>query len=199
MKEKHCYNCTYVRKLEGKLVCRTVTGSMADLPDIFCCERYEEAKNRTPSTQAQIDSAVKDNPSMHGAKFKILDYVRVEGKDNIGKVVKIRADERYRFCYFVWYPDDRGEWTAERVMSLYEQPKTKPELVNHPDHYNSGGVECIDAILAARGSEATKEFCICDSMKYLWRLGHKDDAVQEAKKARWYLDKYIELCNREDD
>lgn len=199
MKEKHCYNCTYIRKLEGKLVCRTVTGSMADLPDVFCCKRYEEAKNRTPSTQDQMDSAIKDSPSTYGAKFKILDDVRVEGKDNIGKVVKIRPDERYRFCYFVRYPDDRGEWTAERVMSLYEQPKTKPELVNHPDHYNSGGVECIDAILAARGSEATKEFCICNSMKYLWRLGHKDDAVQEAKKARWYLDKYIELCNREDD
>lgn len=196
MKEKHCYNCTYVREMEGKLVCSTVTGSMADLPDFFCCKRYEEAKNRTPSTQAQIDSAIKDNPSMYGAKFKIFDEVRVEGVDEIGKVVKIRPDERYRFCYFVRYPDGRDTWVVERVMSLYEQPRTKPELVNHPDHYNSGGIECIDAILAARGPEATKEFCICNSMKYLWRLGHKDDAVQEAKKARWYLDKYIELCQQ---
>ena len=196
MKEKHCYNCTYVRNMEGKLVCRTVTGSMADLPDVFCCKRYEEAKNRTPSTQAQIDSAIKDNPSTYGAKFKIFDEVRVEGVDEIGKVVKIRPDEKYGFCYFVMYSNGGSGWAVERVMSLYEQPRTKPELVNHPDYYNSGGIECIDAILAARGPEATKEFCICNSMKYLWRLGHKDDAVQEAKKARWYLDKYIELCQQ---
>lgn len=182
--------------MEGKLVCRTVTGSMADLPDVFCCKRYEEAKNRTPSTQAQIDSAIKDNPSTYGAKFKILDEVRVEGVDEIGKVVKIRPDEKYGFCYFVMYSNGGSGWAVERVMSLYEQPRTKPELVNHPDYYNSGGIECIDAILAARGPEATKEFCICNSMKYLWRLGHKDDAVQEAKKARWYLDKYIELCQQ---
>lgn len=83
--------------------------------------------------------------------------------------------------------------------TVERKPKKSNSAVNHPSHYNSGGVECIDAILAARGSEATKEFCICNSMKYLWRLGHKDDAVQEAKKASWYLDKYIELCNREDD
>lgn len=120
MKEKHCYNCTYVRKMNGELVCRTVTGSMADLPDVLCCARYEEAKNRTPSTQAQMDSAVKDNSSTYGAKFKILDEVRVEGVDEIGKVVKIRPDERYRFCYFVRHPDGRGEWAVERVMSLYE-------------------------------------------------------------------------------
>lgn len=182
--------------MEGKLVCRTVTGSMADLPDVFCCKRYEEDKNRTPSTQAQIDSAIKDNPSTYGAKFKILDEVRVEGVDEIGKVVKIRPDEKYGFCYFVMYSNGGSGWAVERVISLYEQPRTKPELVNHPDYYNSGGIECIDAILAARGPEATKEFCICNSMKYLWRLGHKDDAVQEAKKARWYLDKYIELCQQ---
>lgn len=194
MKEKHCYNCTYVREMNGELVCRTVTGSMANLPNVLCCARYEEGKNRTPSPQAQMNSAVKDNPSTYGAKFKILDEVSVEGVDEIGTIGKIRPDEKYGFCYYVMYPNCRSEWTAERVMSLYEQPKAKPELVNHPDHYNSGGIECIDAILAARGSEATKEFCICNTMKYLWRLGHKDDAVQEAKKARWYLDKYIELC-----
>lgn len=80
------------------------------------------------------------------------------------------------------------------VECSFEDSLQEPvEAVEHPSHYNQGGIECIDAILAARGSEATKEFCICNAMKYLWRLGHKDDAVQEAKKAKWYLDKYIEL------
>lgn len=68
--------------------------------------------------------------------------------------------------------------------------------VNHPVHYNQGSIECIDAIQAARGDEATKEFCICNAIKYLWRLGHKDEPVQEAKKAIWYINKYIELSEK---
>lgn len=70
------------------------------------------------------------------------------------------------------------------------------EQVDSPAHYNQGGIECIDAIQAARGDEATKEFCICNAIKYLWRLGHKDEPVQEAKKAVWYINKYIELSEK---
>lgn len=193
MKEKHCYNCTYVREMEGKLVCRTVTGSMADLPDVFCCKRYEEAKNRTPSTQAQIDSAIKDNPSTYGAKFKILDEVCVEGVDEIGKVVKIRPDEKYRFCYFVRHPDGRGEWAVERVMSLYEQPRTKPDPINHPSHYNDYDVECIEMMRRIWGDEQVAIFCKLNAFKYRMRLGHKDAIDQDLAKEQWYINKLNEL------
>lgn len=30
-------------------------------------------------------------------------------------------------------------------------------------------------------------------MKYIWRLGHKDEEAQEIGKIKWYLDKYLEL------
>ncbi len=78
---------------------------------------------------------------------------------------------------------------GESVLNNAESPSN----TDHPAHYNNGSIECIDAILSARGVEATKEFCICNAMKYLWRLGHKDDAKQEAEKAKWYLEKYLSL------
>jgi hypothetical protein len=67
------------------------------------------------------------------------------------------------------------------------------DKVNHPQHY-TGDIECIDALLASRGKEEVRAFCICNAMKYLWRLGKKDDNIQEAKKAKWYIEKYIELA-----
>ena len=45
----------------------------------------------------------------------------------------------------------------------------KPDPVNRPAHYTSGGIECIDAMQAAFGAEAVKNFCLCNAFKYLWR------------------------------
>ena len=69
----------------------------------------------------------------------------------------------------------------------------KKEMVNHPSHYNQGDIECIDAMIAAKGLEKTIAFCECSVFKYDWRLGNKDAEEQEVGKIKWYLDKYLEL------
>jgi len=70
-----------------------------------------------------------------------------------------------------------------------ETPSTD-ERVNHPPHYTAhpSGVECID-VAEHYG------FCIGNAIKYLWRAGLKGDAIEDLKKARWYLDR--EISNRE--
>ena len=61
------------------------------------------------------------------------------------------------------------------------------DMVNHPPHYNKAGIECIDAIKAARmGSKRTAT----EISKYLWRHPYKN-GLEDLKKARWYLDKLI--------
>lgn len=67
----------------------------------------------------------------------------------------------------------------------------KPDPVNRPAHYTSGGIECIDAMQAAFGAEAVKDFCLCNAFKYLWRHRSKN-GVEDLKKARWYLNRLIE-------
>ena len=63
--------------------------------------------------------------------------------------------------------------------------------VNHPKHYNQGGIECIDAIKAAtvskRGIEAV---CVGNAIKYLWRYEEKN-GVEDIKKAKWYIERLI--------
>ena len=53
-----------------------------------------------------------------------------------------------------------------------------PDMVNHPSHYTAGGVECIEAIRAATGSQFTG-YLWGNAMKYLWRFPHKGSAVQD--------------------
>ena len=69
----------------------------------------------------------------------------------------------------------------------------KKEMVNHPSHYCQGDMECIDGLIGAFGRKEVATFCKINAMKYIWRLGHKDDEAQEIGKIKWYLDKYLEL------
>lgn len=62
-----------------------------------------------------------------------------------------------------------------------------------PSYYNDSEISCIDAMIAAKGLEATIHFCDGCVFKYEWRLGQKDLEEQEVGKMKWYLDKYIEL------
>ena len=70
------------------------------------------------------------------------------------------------------------------------------ETVNHPEHY-AGKVECIDSMIDTQGIDAVKGFCICNAMKYIWRHNNKN-GVEDIRKAVWYLNKYIELCEADD-
>ena len=68
--------------------------------------------------------------------------------------------------------------------------------VNHPSHYNQGGIECIDAMVAAYGKEAVENFCLCNAFKYVWRNRDKN-GFEDIDKAIWYLNKIKELCSND--
>lgn len=61
------------------------------------------------------------------------------------------------------------------------------DMVNHPPHYTSSpsGVECIDVV-------EHLPFCVGNAIKYLWRAGLKGAAVEDLRKARWYIDREIQ-------
>ena len=70
--------------------------------------------------------------------------------------------------------------------------------VNHPAHYESGQCECIDVMVETQGVEAVQDFCICNAFKYLYRHRRKN-GVEDVDKARWYLNKYLELEEKKND
>lgn len=52
--------------------------------------------------------------------------------------------------------------------------------VNHPDHYNQLGIECIEVVRHFNFNRG-------NAIKYIWRAGLKGDAVEDLEKAIWYL------------
>jgi len=62
------------------------------------------------------------------------------------------------------------------------------DMVNHPPHYNQGGIECIEALRAALGDAGFDAYCRGNALKYIWRAPHKGKASEDLNKAVWYLD-----------
>ena len=70
-----------------------------------------------------------------------------------------------------------------------------PDNVNHPEHY-TGKYECIDVMIETQGIDAVLDFCICNAFKYLYRH-RKKNGIEDIKKAKWYIDKYLEIVEKE--
>ena len=63
------------------------------------------------------------------------------------------------------------------------------DSVNHPSHYTDGDIEVIDYI-----EDKKLNYHLGNVVKYVSRAGKKDASktIEDLKKARWYLDRYIE-------
>lgn len=63
----------------------------------------------------------------------------------------------------------------------------RPDMVNHPPHYTNhpSGVECI-TITRHMG------FNLGNAVKYIWRADLKSNALEDLKKARFYINDEIE-------
>ena len=73
---------------------------------------------------------------------------------------------------------------AESVHTTLNNPKH--DAVNHPKHYTNhpSGVECIQ-ITEHMG------FCLGNAVKYIWRADEKHDAIEDLRKAKWYIEREI--------
>jgi hypothetical protein len=62
----------------------------------------------------------------------------------------------------------------------------------NPPHYQAhpSGVECIEIT-------EHMNFCLGNAIKYIWRAGLKNNAIEDLRKARWYIDREIARIDHE--
>lgn len=66
------------------------------------------------------------------------------------------------------------------------------DSVFSPQHYNQGGIECIEALQSCMSESEYQGFLRGNAIKYLWRLNDKATPQENLKKARWYIDTLTE-------
>lgn len=74
---------------------------------------------------------------------------------------------------------------TEKITQTFAESK-KEDVINHPSHYTRGKIEVIDFI-----EDQQLPYHLGNVIKYVARAGHKGDKLEDLKKARWYLDRYI--------
>ena len=87
----------------------------------------------------------------------------------------------------------------EKWQRLAEEEAKELDPVNNPSHYNTGNIECIDAIEESMSSVAFKGYLKGNCMKYLWRYDYKGKQVQDLQKAGWYLNKLTAMVTEENN
>ena len=60
--------------------------------------------------------------------------------------------------------------------------------VNHPKHYTAhpSGIECIQIT-------EHMSFCLGNAVKYIWIADLKADAIEDLRKAAWYIEREISI------
>lgn len=80
-----------------------------------------------------------------------------------------------------------------------EKQTTSSDPVNHPKHYATNGPTCPHCGSNIECITITERmgFCLGNTVKYIWRKDAKGKALEDLKKARWYLDREISKLEAE--
>ena len=130
---------------------------------------------------------------MDNWKYNIGDEIFFEG--TVYRV-EMKVEDRYiikdkTFGTYFGVPREEIEMSARPIENQKEkinmQKTNASDAVNHPSYYQ-GKIEVIDFI-----EDKHLGFNLGNCVKYISRchLKHKDNPVEDLKKARWYLDREI--------
>jgi hypothetical protein len=144
---------------------------------------------RTPSKKSQkLNNYLVENPSAKASA--------------VAKLFKVSVQSVYQRKAKLKTAAPKSNWKLASVStskkSVFQKPSTLApnaimsmaihgdDKINHPSHYKVGGIETIDFIEA-------KELCyhLGNVVKYLSRADHKDNKLENLKKAQWYLNRAV--------
>ncbi|GEM_PF-294418 len=175
---------------------------------VHAINKYKRASNFGYATETnqsnarkKLVQAIADAKNAINSVIYVLD---IDGKE-VEKEIN-RADrqlmellERLREIRKTDEKQAKNEFHSEDDVypEKYWVEENAHDTVNHPSHYCTGGIECIDVIKAtSQGMNGIDAFCQGNAMKYLFRWQYKN-GVEDLKKARWYIDKLIERWDGE--
>ena len=81
----------------------------------------------------------------------------------------------------------------EYTENTLDAIKINKEMINHPQHYNQGKYEVIDVI-----EDWALGFSLGNAIKYIARAPHKDNQLEDLKKALWYIQREIDRLSKDE-
>ncbi len=119
----------------------------------------------------------------------LLGQLKARKKDTLERLNEARngalsAEEAYKLVCL--------ESELSKKIEQIEQISLASDVVHSPGHYTVGGIETIDFMKAKAVSKETfLDYCRLSVLKYLTRAPFKNNEIEDMKKARWYLDRWL--------
>lgn len=145
---------------------------------------------------------IKNNPNSKAKEVAKATGVPVSGVYQTVYLQKKKADGVPKTAL-----SPKSDWNLASVStsskSVYQKPSTlapnavasitlfADDKVNSPSHYKVGGIETIDFI-EAKGLD----YHLGNVIKYISRADHKDDKLENLKKAQWYLNRAVSKLSK---
>lgn len=77
----------------------------------------------------------------------------------------------------------------DKMMQAFDNIE---DMINHPPHYNKGGLECIEYIKQQLGGVGFRAYLEGNVIKYIHRHKYKDQNISDLKKAIFYLERLVQ-------
>lgn len=130
-------------------------------------------------------SRVEKNPTMEMDKLVICR----DGDTMYGRESDLKGNDRIVGAFL----KDGTYKMMDKIFNETKESNETPDKVNHPSHYTTGRIECIEAIRESMTTVEYKGYLKGNVLKYLWRYQLKENPKEDLKKAAWYLDRLIGL------
>ena len=98
---------------------------------------------------------------------------------------------------------NKARWAMKKAAAAVEAPVEtfapgtpipeflrKHDPVNHPSHYTSGAIECIDYMEGLMTAQEFVGYLRGNIIKYQHRMFAKDTPLENAAKMKWYLERF---------
>ena len=181
-------------------------------PDVQDWERLRKAMPAIETPKPSIDDQMKAyldaaDEELHKSmketewwKQHVARAEQLEYEDRWGKEDADWLSIDYEPCKFSSEDVVNGIDEA-MAKSHYWADSKKEDVVNSPNHYTNGSIECIQGIQASMSEEAFAGYLKGNCLKYLWRYEtkHPDDPLQDLQKAQWYLAKLLNVLVFEEE
>lgn len=151
-------------------------------------EGYDDAGLDTWEERWELVEDVVENKFNVGDKVRTLcDYANLWKEGEEGLIQRVRASDEACQVYFPGQDD--WWWVKASNLELVEEEVNDFDPVERPAHYNQGKFEVIDVI---EDWGLDKNYFLGNVIKYVARSSHKGNEAEDLKKARFYLNRYID-------
>jgi hypothetical protein len=146
---------------------------------------------KVSSKSKKINAYIASNPTAKASAVAKLFKISVASVYQRKAKLKSAAPKKVRTEWGVAYVGTSNKSVRQKPSTLAPNAVASMHLyaddkINHPSHYKVGGIETIDFIEAKE-----LDYHLGNVVKYISRADHKDNKLENLKKAQWYLNRAV--------